>query len=57
MHPNAVMLFILVGMMPTGIIDTDLESIWGKNWEFLARILIDRDLIRKKELPSKVKIG
>lgn len=50
-------LFILVGMMPAGIIDTDLESVWGKDWEFLARILIDRDLIRKKELPPNVDVG
>lgn len=53
MHPEAVKLFILVGMMPAGIMDTDLETIWGHSWHYLAKILIDRDLIRKKESQTK----
>ena len=57
MHPEAVRLFILIGMMPAGIVDTDLEDIWGHSWHYLSKILIDRDLIRKKDLPEKLKIG
>lgn len=55
--PKAVKLFILVGMAPAGVIDVDLEHLWGKPWQHLAQLLIDRDLIRKKELPPGVDIG
>lgn len=55
--PKAVKLFILVGMAPAGVIDVDLEHLWGKRWHHLAQLLIDRDLIRKKELPPNVDIG
>ena len=55
--PKAVKLFILVGMMPAGVIDIDLEHLWGHNWQSLARLLVGRDLIRKKELPFNVDIG
>lgn len=49
-EPKAVNLYILIGMMPAGVVDVDLEELWGIHWNNLAKLLIDRDLIRKKEL-------
>ena len=37
-------------MMPAGVVDVDLEELWGLHWSNLAKLLIDRDLIRKNEL-------
>ena len=45
----ALNLFFLIGLLPGGVYEQDLNEIWGSNWEPIADKLINYSLLQKKE--------
>jgi hypothetical protein len=46
--PEALKLFCLIGLLPGGCIEEDLDYLWGKNWRMLSERLLRASLLMKR---------
>ena len=50
--PKALQLFCLIGLLPGGCTEEDLDYLWGKNWRKYSELLLRASLLVKKSQPE-----